>query len=238
MKNQSKEHKVQLLAFGPHPDDIELNVGGIVALYARKGGVIIVDLTEGEMSSNGTVESRRQESREAAGVLGVGIRVNLQLPDGGINPHDPEQQKRVVTVIRRYRPDIVLLPYWEDRHPDHVAASQLIDIALFKSGLKMYLTEGLDPYRPVRWYYYLQHHVANPDLVIDISEVFEYKLQGIQAYKSQFDPEESFRTVINQPAFLNKILTRDQYFGSMIGVDYGEGLIVKGPLAVQDLSQF
>lgn len=238
MEKQSKEHQVQLLAFGPHPDDVELNVGGIIALHARKGGVIVVDLTEGEMSSNGTVESRRQESREAAAVLGVQQRVNLHLPDGGINPYDPEQQRRVVTVIRRYRPDVVLLPYWEDRHPDHVATSQLIDIALFKSGLKMYETEGLDPFRPARWFYYLQHHVANPDLVVDISEVFEHKLQGIQAYKSQFDSHESFQTVINQPVFLNKIRARDQYFGAMIGGEYGEGLIVKGPLAVQDLTQF
>ncbi|AZR74782.1 bacillithiol biosynthesis deacetylase BshB1 [Anoxybacter fermentans] len=230
--------KADILAFGPHPDDVELNIGGILALHAQKKQVVVVDLTEGEMGSNGSVEIRRKESQKAAQILNLKVRENLYIPDGEINPHDLEQQKRVVAAIRRYQPDLVLLPYWEDRHPDHAAASRLIEIAIFKSGLKRYLLdEELPPYRPSRWYYYLQHQHENPNLVVDVSSVYARKMEAIRAYKSQFDPRMGFKTYINQPIFLQKIEARDQYFGAMVGVKYGEGLIFKPPLSIKDLFQ-
>lgn len=229
---------VDLLAFGPHPDDVELNIGGILALHARKCRVGVVDLTAGEMSSNGTVEMRYEESRAASEILQLKARENLQIPDGGINPHDPEQQKRVVGALRRYRPAIVLLPYWEDRHPDHVAASHLIEIAIFKSGLRNYQPEmELAPHRPSRSYYYFQHEQGTPNLIIDVSEVYAQKMAAIQAYKSQFTGTAGVETLINRPTFLQKIEARDQYLGAVIQVLYGEGLLMKEPLPVRDLLQ-
>ncbi|MCK4258601.1 MAG: PIG-L family deacetylase [Halanaerobiales bacterium] len=159
-------------------------------------------------------------------------------PDGEINPHDPEQQKKVVRVMRKYQPDIVLLPYWEDRHPDHIAASQLIEIALFKSGLKRYLVEDdLPAFRPSRWYYYFQHQQGSPQIVVDVSKVYKKKEKAIQAYQSQFYSKNGFPTYISQPTFLKKICNRDQYFGAMISVEYGEGLIFKNPIAARDVFQ-
>lgn len=236
MSNFTEVDSVDLLAFGPHPDDVELNVGGILAVHAQTRRVGVVDLTEGEMASNGTVETRYAETRMASEILGLALRENLQIPDGGVNPHDLEQQQRVVWALRRYRPEIVLLPYWEDRHPDHQAASRLIEIAIFKSGLKNYQPEqGLPPHRPSQWYYYLQHEQGKPDLIVDISAVYQQKLAGIQAYQSQFGMDAPTETLINRPTFLRKIEARDRYWGALIQVDYGEGLIVKEPLPVQDL---
>jgi bacillithiol biosynthesis deacetylase BshB1 len=227
---------VDLLAFGPHPDDVELNVGGILALHAQTCWVGVIDLTEGEMASNGTVETRQEETRAASEILQLTVRENLQIPDGGINPYDPEQQRRVVWAIRRYRPEIVLLPYWEDRHPDHVAASRLIEIAIFKSGLRNYEPGiGLAPHRPSRWYYYLQHEHGKPDLIVDVSEVYPQKLAAIQAYRSQFVGDAGVETLINRPTFLQKITARDQYLGAMVQVAYGEGLMMKEPWPVGNL---
>ena len=230
--------KLDILAFGPHPDDVELNIGGILALHAKKHSVGIVDLTKGEMASNGTPELRKGESKKAAELLGVNVRDNLALPDGGINPHDLDQQQKVVWAIRYYQPDLVLLPYWEDRHPDHAAASRLIETAIFKSELKKIEIDNLPPYRPDDWYFYLQHQNEKPDLIVDISTVFDVKMEAIKAYHSQFKGEADFETYINQPIFMQKIVSRDQYFGSLAGVTYGEGLITKSSLVVQDLLEF
>lgn len=228
--------KIDLVAFGPHPDDVELNVGGTLALHARQHRVWVVDLTQGEQASNGTVETRMSESARALTALGVLGRTNLCLPDGGINQHDPEQQLRAVWAIRKLRPEVVLVPYWEDRHPDHAEASALLDIAIFKSGLKNYaVPEDLPAFRPQKWYYYPQHQHVLPSLIIDITDVYDAKEAAIAAYQSQFGVGE--RTYINRPVFLQKIRARDQYFGAMIDAQYGEGLISKEPLGMKDLFQ-
>ncbi len=236
LEDSSGQFKADILAFGPHPDDVELNIGGILALHSLQHKVVVVDLTAGEMSSNGTCEERRQESQKAAKILGLTVRRNLYLPDGGLRAEADEQQKRVVAAIRYYQPEIVLLPFWEDRHPDHAAASKLIDICLFKSGLKKYHTiSDLQPYRPAKWYYYFQHHYGDPDLVVDISEMYQKKVDAINAYQSQFRDSDNFKTFINQPVFLRKVLARDEYFGGMVGVSYGEGLVYKLPMKVKNL---
>lgn len=236
MKMVAQIEPVDLLAFGPHPDDVELNIGGILALHAHTRRVGVVDLTRGEMASNGTVETRAEEARAASEILRLTVRENLRLPDGGVNPADPEQQLAVVRALRSHRPEIVLLPYWEDRHPDHGAASRLIEVAIFKSGLRNYDFEaGLAPHRPARWFYYLQHEQGKPDLIVDISEVYPQKAAAVRAYRSQFAGGAEAETWISHPAFLRKIEARDQYLGAMIQADYGEGLIVKEPLPVGNL---
>lgn len=241
LAKDSLPDKIDLLAFGPHPDDVELNIGGILALHAAKKRVVVIDLTAGEMSSNGEPETRKKESNRAASLLNLSARQNLALPDGGIDPSDRWQQALAIAAIRYYQPTLVLLPYWEDRHPDHIAASRLLEICLFKSGLRKYQSiNSLLPYRPLRWYYYLQHQHVLPNLVVDISLVYQKKLAAIQAYASQFSltEENNFRTLLNQPAFLKKILARDQYFGGLVGVEYGEGLISKTPILATDLFNF
>lgn len=230
------EGAVDLLAFGPHPDDVELNIGGILAQHAKAHRVWVVDLTAGELASNGTVETRRSEGTQASEALGILGRTNLGLPDGGIDPHDPEQQARVIWAIRKFRPEVMLVPYWEDRHPDHAMASALIDLAIFKSGLKKYVApEELAAYRPRKWYYYPQHQHVSPDIIVDITDVYGAKEAAIAAYQSQFGVGE--KTYINRPVFLQKIRARDQYFGAMIDAQYGEGLISKEPLGMKDLFQ-
>lgn len=232
------DSKIDLLAFGPHPDDVELNIGGVLALHAKKSKVVVIDLTAGEMSSNGDLETRQRESQQAASLLHLFQRQSLALPDGGIDPRDHWQQALVVTAIRYYQPSVVLLPYWEDRHPDHVAASRLIDICLFKSGLRKYQdVNNLLPFRPQCWYYYLQHQHALPNLVVDVSLVYQKKLAAIKAYASQFTltEENDFPTLLNRPTFFKKVITRDQYFGGLMGVEYGEALISKTPVLLTDL---
>lgn len=236
MGNKKSNMKIDLLAFGPHPDDVELNIGGILALHAEEKDVVVVDLTRGELASNGTPELRQLESENAAKILNLKERKNLSIPDGGIDPYDLEQQKLVIQVLRYYQPKIVLLPYWEDRHPDHSAASKLIDAAIFKSGLtNLHFSSDLPAYRPERWFYYLQHQHGTPDLIIDISRVYQQKRAAIAAYLSQFNQTERVHTYINQPVFMQKIVARDQYMGALIGVPYGEGLISKSPLLVKNL---
>ena len=234
--NLAAIEQVDILAFGPHPDDVELNIGGIVTWHARDKRVLVVDLSEGEMASNGTVEERRAESAQAAEIMGICGRLNLGLPDGGINSLDEEQQRRVVWALRRFRPEIVLLPYWEDRHPDHQGASALIDVALFKSGLRKFaVPENLPTFRPARWYYYPQHQQVMPQLVVDVTAVYQKKVRAIAAHETQFG--QGLETYINQPIFLQKIRARDQYYGALINAEYGEGLLTREPIGLEDLFQ-
>jgi len=243
--------EVDVLAFGPHPDDIELGCGGTLLKLADKGySFALVDLTRGEMSTRGTVEMRAAEATAAAEILGATARENLGLADGYVR-NDHESRKKVVEVIRAYRPQLVLAPYYEDRHPDHYHASELIYEATFVAGLRRYET-GQDSYRPSQFVYYMRWYEFEPTFVVDISDQYERKMEAIWSYASQFkspgraeassgdtgDPE----TRLTTPEYHWKLEHRMAYYGSLIQSQYGEGFLIRGqlemdhPLSAQFLS--
>ena len=228
---------VYLLAFGAHPDVVEIGAGGILAKHAQAGRrTVICDLTEAELSSNGTVEIRREEARRAGEILGLASRINLGFPDRGLGGR--EQIEAMTRVIRRLRPRVVLAPYPKDRHPDHVAAGWMVKEAVFDAGIrKLDLGEGLPSHRVERLYYYFINDVERAQLLVDISGVYERKEAAILAYRSQFLREEGeVETPLNQPHYLAMIRGRAQLWGQQIGVDFAEGLAPERPLSVEWLA--
>src|SRR5690606_29313260 len=224
--------QVDVVAFGAHPDDVEIGCGGLLLKSVAAGYKVgIVDLTQGEMASTGTVEIRREESLKAAAILGVSFRVNLQLPDRGIRINE-ESLAKVVRVIREARPRLILAPYWEDRHSDHVACSQLVTEAHFSSRLYKFLPE-LKPHQPALIYYFLNHYQVQASFIVDISPYFEKKVEAIFAHYSQFGPAPR-ETSLNTGGFLHRLRSWNGAFGALIGCDYGEGYYAKEALAIPD----
>ncbi len=226
---------VDLLAFGPHPDDIEIGVGATVAKQARSGHRVgLCDLTRGELGSNGTVDQRRAEGQAAAEVLGVAWRENLEWPDGDIGGAD--QVRSAVEVLRRCRPATVLIPHWDDRHPDHVAASQVLTRAVFNSGLRRYAVAG-EPWRPDWVCYYFINGTATPSFVVDVTEDYDRKRQALDCHRSQFNPAEAdaVATRLTTSRFRQLIETRDAGFGVSVGVAFAEGFVVTEPVLRADV---
>lgn len=226
---------VDLLAFGPHPDDIEIGIGGTVSKQARSGHRVgLCDLTRGELGSNGTVDERRSEADAGAAVLGAAWRENLEWPDGEIG--GPDQIRSAVEFLRRTRPATVLIPHWADRHPDHVAASQLLTRAVFMSGLRKYIAAG-DPWRPDWVCYYFINGTATPSFVVDVSDDYETKRRALDCHRSQFTPEgaDVVSTRLTTSRFRQLIETRDAGFGVSVGVAFAEGFIVKEPILRSDV---
>jgi N-acetylglucosamine malate deacetylase 1 len=221
---------VDVLVFGPHPDDIEIGVGASIARHAALGlRVGLCDLTAGEMSSNGTVEERLNEADAARRMLGAAWRENLRWPDRGIGG-DPRQLEQAASFIRRHRPRTILLPYWSDRHPDHRAASALLSEAVFSSGLRRYQVDG-DPFKPEWVCYYFINDSAPPSFVIDVSDCYERKRQALDCYSSQFTSGDgAVSTRLNSPLFRQMIESRDAQFGALAGVRWAEGVIVQEPV--------
>jgi len=218
--------KLDLLVIGAHPDDIELACGGTIIKLAKKGYAIgALDLTAGELGTKGTRRERLKEAEEAKRILGLVHRENLGLPDGGIELNQ-ETRMKVIEVIRRLRPEFILLPYYRGRHFDHIRASLLITESAFQAGLIKIKTEA-EPHRPRRLIYYMTHYQFIPSFIVDISEEFERKMEAIRAHSSQFGGEK--------PLFpLSGIETRDRYYGSLIGTSYGEPFFVREALEVED----
>jgi bacillithiol biosynthesis deacetylase BshB1 len=219
------------LAFGPHADDIEIGLGGTLARHTAHGHTVgLCDLTEAELSSNGTPEQRRAEATAAARVLGALWRENLCWPDGGIAT-TPSLVRSAVDIIRRHRPRTVAIPYWDDRHPDHVAASQVLRIAAFTSGLRRYATDA-DPWRPDWAVYYFINDGAVPSFVVDVSDYYQRKREALACYASQFAPNEdtAVPTRLTTSTFSRLIESRDAQFGALAGVAFAEGLIVREPV--------
>jgi N-acetylglucosamine malate deacetylase 1 len=215
---------VQILAVGAHPDDVEISCGGTLALATRQGFAVgILDLTRGELSTNGTVEERAAEATLAAQALGVAERRNAELPDGGINPADPEQVRRVVALLRVLRPGVLLSHAPVDRHPDHVEASRLVDRAWYLAGLRQFKADG-EPHRAEGRYFFVSRVVIEPTFIVDITSVWEDKRRAVLAHKSQVERSgtSSTPTPLNDPDFLGRIEARARYFGGQIGVRYGE----------------
>ena len=233
--------KLDILAFGAHPDDVEMGCGGTIAKSTSNGKKVgIVDLTRGELGTNGTVEIREEEANVASKILGVSFRMNLELEDGFIF-NNKESQIKIVEVIRHYKPDIVLSNTQIDRHSDHGKASDLIYDACFISGLSKLKTsfEGSnqDPWRPRINLNYQQWNDFEPDVLIDISSFMDTKINSILAYKSQVIKDgSSTSTKINSENFIESISYRSKNFGRLIDVEYAEAFQSRRNIAVSSLS--
>jgi bacillithiol biosynthesis deacetylase BshB1 len=222
---------VDVMAFGAHPDDIELGCGGtLIKLVGAGHSVAMVDMVRGELGTRGTPETRAAEAARAAEVIGASARENLALEDGNIHT-SAESKRRVATVIRQYRPRMVLLPYYRDRHPDHYQTSQLVYEGTFVAGLTRYDT-GQPSHRPDRVAYYMGWYEFDPTFVVDISAQFERKMEAIDAYSTQFQPDDSSyeQTVLTSPEYHRMLRQRMGHYGSLIRVQYGEGFLIRGQL--------
>jgi N-acetylglucosamine malate deacetylase 1 len=227
-----------IAGFCAHPDDAELVMGGTLAREAARGRrVAIVDLTRGECGSRGTTETRAAEAAEAARLLGVAHRESLGLPDAGL-VGTPEQRERVVEVLRRLRPRVVLLQHWVQRHPDHAAASRIVYDASFLAGLRNYRPDLGPAFRPAKLAYAVsmtEAVEADPSFVVDITAHWETKLAAIAAFKSQFTPAPGETLSLPFDRFRQNVELNGRRQGQRIGVLYGEGFVVKEPLQVEDL---
>jgi bacillithiol biosynthesis deacetylase BshB1 len=223
---------LDLLVFGPHPDDIEIGLGGTVARHTAAGhSVGLCDLTEGELGSNGTPVERRAEAFEAARVLGARWRENLGWPDGGI-AETPESIRSAVDLIRRHQPRTIAIPYWDDRHPDHVAASGVLRVAAFRSALRRYET-GADAWGPDWICYYFINDSASPSFVVDVSAYYDRKRAALDCFRSQFAPDGTgaVATRLTAPTFRQLVESRDAQLGALSGVAFAEGIVVREPVA-------
>jgi N-acetylglucosamine malate deacetylase 1 len=222
---------VDLLAIGPHPDDIEIGIGGIVAKQAALGHLVgLCDLTAGEMGSNGTVDERLAEAEAARHILGAVWRVNLRLPDRAIGT-SPDHQRAVASLVRSARPKVVAIPYWTDRHPDHVAASHLLTEGVFSAGLRRYTAEG-EAWKPESVCYYFINDMAVPSFVVDVSDHYETKRRALACHVTQFQPSQpgAVATRLTSVRFRQLVESRDAQFGAVAGVAFAEGIVVKQPL--------
>lgn len=223
---------VDLLAFGAHPDDVEIGMAATLAKHVQAGFRCgICDLTEAEMSSNGTVEIRRREAAEAAAAIGLAYRSCLKLPDRGLTG-SAEQIERIVREIRLRRPRIVFAPYWNDRHPDHNAASRLVEEAVFNAKLRRYMPE-LEPVQVQQLYFYYINDVADVDLIVNVSDCYEAKRRALAAYRSQFEAgPETVATPLNQ-RYVENVEARDRLLGGQRQWAYAEGFATKRPVEIQ-----
>ncbi len=234
--------KLDILAFGAHPDDVELGCSGTIAKEISLGKKVgIIDLTRGELGTRGSVAIRNEEARKAGEILGIEVRENLDMRDGFF-VNDEKHQLAIIKMIRKYRPEIVICNAIEDRHIDHGKGSKLVSDSCFLSGLRKIETtvEGTsqEPWRPKTVYHYLQWKNIEPDFVVDISAFIKVKTASILAYSSQFyDPNSNEpETPIATKNFLESIHYRTQDFGRLVGVEYAEGFTVERYLAVNSLS--
>jgi bacillithiol biosynthesis deacetylase BshB1 len=234
--------KLDILAFGAHPDDVELGCSGTIAKEISLGKKVgIIDLTRGELGTRGSVEIRNAESAKASEILGVAVRENLDMRDGFFI-NDEEHQLKIIQMLRKYRPEIVLCNAIRDRHIDHGKGSKLVSDACFLSGLRRIETaldgENQEAWRPKLVYHYIQWENIEPDFVVDITGFTAQKEAAILAYSSQFYSEDSKEPVtpIATKNFLESIHYRAKDFGRLVGVEQAEGFTVERYLAVNSLS--
>nr|WP_321227846.1 bacillithiol biosynthesis deacetylase BshB1 [uncultured Psychroserpens sp.] len=233
--------KLDILAFGAHPDDIELGCGGTIVKEIANGKKVgLVDLTRGELGTRGTAQTRDKEASDAAKILGVQVRENLGFADGFF-VNDKEHQLEIIKMIRKYQPEIVLCNAIDDRHIDHGKGSKLVSDACFLSGLLKIETEldgkSQDKWRPKHVYHYIQWKNIEPDFTVDITGYIDSKIASVFAYKTQFyDPKSTEpQTPITSKNFTDSIKYRASDLGRLIGVDYAEGFTVERYVAVDSL---
>ena len=232
---------IDILAFGVHPDDIELGCGGTLIKHVNLGYKVgLVDLTRGEMGTRGDISTRAKESEAASNIIGASFRINLKMEDAFIEINK-ENILKIVTVLRQYKPTLVLCNAVRDRHPDHAIASKLVSKACFTAGLLKVQTKLNEkkqlPHRPNAIYHYIQDRWIDPQIIVDISDHFETKTKAVLAYKSQFyDPNSKEpSTPISSKEFLDTLTAKAQLMGRTINSKYGEGFTVETPLGVNNL---
>ncbi len=225
--------KLDLLAFGSHPDDVELSCAGALLVEKMNGKRTgVIDMTRGELGTRGNVETRKKEAEAGAAIMQLDIRENLDMADGFFKNDEPHQRK-IITAIRKYQPEIVLCNAPEDRHPDHRRAAGLVEEAAFLAGLRKIETfvdgQLQEAWRPKYVFSYIQDRYLSPNFVIDISPVIDKKIEAIKAYSSQFfNPAlDEPQTYISTADFLDSVVYRCKMMGKMIGVPYAEGFITK-----------
>ena len=231
------DNQIDILAFGAHPDDVELSCAGTILKHVSLGNKIgIVDLTRGELGTRGSAQIRDQESAKAAKILGVEFRHNMNFEDCFFENNN-KNKLEVVKVIRKYRPKIILCNAIDDRHPDHSKGSDLVSQACFLSGLSK-IDTGQEKWRPKNVYHYIQFREIEPDFVVDISDFIDRKMESIKAYQSQFyNPNSQLpETIISSQSFLNSIEYRASNLGRLSGVKYGEGFTIEKPIVVDSLN--
>ena len=236
--------KLDILVFAVHPDDAELSCGGMLLMEKKNGKKTgVVDLTQGELGTRGTADTRRQEAASAAKILQLDARENLGLADGFFK-NDETNQRKVIAAIRKYKPGIIFCNAPQDRHPDHGRSAALVEDAAFLAGLRKIETtdDGVlqDVWKPAYVFNFIQDRYLHPGFVIDISEVMEQKMEAVKAYGTQFnnldlsEPE----TYISTPDFLESIIYRAKMFGKMIGVKYAEGFITRKMIGFNSFDSF
>lgn len=246
--NKGINQTTDVIAFGAHPDDVELAAGGTVAKLILEGKkVVIVDMTKGELGTRGTDEIRLKEAQASAKILGVETRINLELPDGLLKEND-ESVLKTIEILRRFRPKAVIMTPSFDRHPDHEAANRIVRTAMFKSGLVKIETqlngELQERFRIRKMYCFMMSYdfVKRSDFYVDITETFETKMNAIKSYTSQVyvpgvsDPG-GLVTRLSRPEFIDELEARAIYFGTQIGVRYAEPFYTVEPLGIESLSK-
>lgn len=229
--NRMESNYFDLLAFGAHADDVEIGMGGTIAKYAANGKkTVICDLTDADLSSNGTVETRKMEARNAAQILGVTERISLGLPDRGLFLKE-EYIRKIAGVIRTYRPQTVFAPYFTDRHPDHGNCARLVVEAVFSAGIRKFQTEEGEPPQHVKnLYFYMINGFHHPDFAVDISSFMNIKKDALNAYKSQFEKTaHSFDTPLVN-GYIETVEARERMFGKQVGVEFAEGFKTEKPV--------
>jgi len=225
--------KLDILAFGVHPDDVELGCAGTIMAAIDQGKKVgIVDLTRGELGTRGTPATRTQEAAAAANIMGVSIRENLDMADGFF-ANDEAHQRKIISIIRKYQPDIILANAPEDRHPDHGRSAKLVSDAAFLSGLRkietMHDGSAQNAWRPAYTFHYMQDRFIQPSFVIDITKYMDRKIEAVLAYGTQFNSADTSepQTYISSPQFLETVKARALMMGKRIGVGYAEGYITE-----------
>jgi N-acetylglucosamine malate deacetylase 1 len=236
--------KLDILAFGVHPDDVELGCSGtILSAIAEGKKVGIIDLTQGELGTRGTIGTRYTEAANAAKVLGVSVRENLKMADGFFENNEYHQRK-VIQAIRRYQPEIVLCNAPEDRHPDHGRSSKLVKEAAFLAGLRKIETideeKQQEAWRPKYVFHYIQDRFLQPNFVVDISDFYAKKIESILCYTTQFNSQDNSepQTYISSPQFLESVTARAMLLGKRIGVKYAEGFITDKMIGISSFDAF
>ncbi len=236
--------KLDVLAIGVHPDDVELGCSGVLINEVKRDKKVgILDLTQGELGTRGTAETRASEAAAAAAIIGVHVRENLKMRDGFFR-NDEEHQMKLIAAIRKYRPEVVIGNVLEDRHPDHGRAGRMIADCCFLSGLAKIETVGedgkpQDKWRPKMLLHYIQDWDHTPDVIFDISSVFEQRMDSIKAYATQFHSGDVSaagpQTYISTPEFLEAVIGRARTYGKRIGVKYGEGFMTEKKIGLRHL---
>ncbi|GAF65268.1 hypothetical protein BTS2_2166 [Bacillus sp. TS-2] len=223
--------EIDILAFGAHPDDVEIGMGATLAKYTQeKKKTVICNLTYAELSSNGTVPLRQEEATQAAAVLGVQERIQLDLSDRKLSYITEMESQKIVDVIRKYQPKYVFAPYPIDRHPDHGQCFQIIKDAVFDAGIRRFETDqSYSSWKVKELFSYFINSYAQPDFVMNVSDVYDKKMEALQCYKSQFVPKDGVETPLTN-GYIEAVEARDRLYGNEAGVQYAEGFKTMKPL--------